>query len=118
MRLIKTFILLIVLIVIALFFLQNNTQFEQEVVFQLKFYIWDYIWNSGPVPLFFVVLLVFALGMLITMVMLGLDRFKLSYTIRRANKKIRKLEKELQGLRELPLATRPAQSDGQPPADA
>ncbi|MDR1242092.1 MAG: LapA family protein [Deltaproteobacteria bacterium] len=114
MRFIKTFILLIFLIGTALFFLQNSTQLEQEAAFQLKLYVSDYVWNSGPVPFFFVILVAFAIGALLSLFLLGMDRIKLGHRIRRCNKKIRRLEKELQGLRELPLAAKLDQNVPQP----
>jgi hypothetical protein len=116
MRFIKAFILLAFLIVTALFFLQNNVTLEQEVVFQFKLYLFDYIWHSGPLPFFFVILAAFALGALLTIFFLGMERFRLGHRIRAANKKIRILEKELQGLRELPLSSKLEQDIAQPPA--
>lgn len=117
MRFMKTFILLIFLIGTAMFFLQNSSQLEQEVAFQLKLYIRDYVWESGQVPFFFVILVVFAVGALLTLFLLGMDHFRLAHKIRNSNKKIRILEKELQGLRELPLTAKLEQNEAQTPAN-
>jgi ribose/xylose/arabinose/galactoside ABC-type transport system permease subunit len=118
MRFIKTFILLLFLIVTALFFLQNSVALEQEVDFQFKLYLSDYIWDSGPLPFFFVILFAFAVGALLSIFLLGMERFRLGNRIRAANKKIRILEKELQGLLELPLSAKLEQDIAQPPASA
>ncbi|MDR1125044.1 MAG: LapA family protein [Deltaproteobacteria bacterium] len=103
MRFIKTFLLLVILIGMALFFLQNSAVLEQEFVFNFRVYVGDYGWFSPPVPFFFVVLMAFGLGGLTAIIMLGLGRFKFGSRIRQNKKRIRKLEKEVQALRELPL---------------
>lgn len=107
MRFIKTFILLAILVGIVLFFLQNSSELEKEFIFNFKLYINDLAWTSGPVPFFFVVLASFALGCCVTILLLGLDRFKLSRKIRQSGKKMKIMEKELQGFRQLPLAPEP-----------
>lgn len=103
MRFIKTFLLLVILIGMALFFLQNSAVLEQEFVFNFRVYVGDYGWNSPPVPFFFVVLMAFGLGGLTAIIMLGLGRFKFGSRIRKDKKRIKTLEKEVQALRELPL---------------
>ena len=107
MRFIKTFILLVLLVGVVLFFLQNSSELEKEFVFNFKLYVNDLAWRSGPVPFFFVVLASFSFGCLVTFLLLGLDRFKLGRQKRKAEKKIKVMEKELQGFRQLPLAQEP-----------
>ena len=117
MRFIKTFILLLLLIATVLFFLQNSAELEKEFIFTFKVYVNDLSWTSGPIPFFFVILAAFGVGCLVTVLLLGIDRLKLSGKIRQSNKKIRTMEKELQGFRQLPIATELEQpKTGTPPA--
>ncbi|MDR2891947.1 MAG: LapA family protein [Deltaproteobacteria bacterium] len=105
MRFLKTFILLLVLVTTALFLLQNSSELAKELIFTFKVYVNDLTWTSGPIPFFFVILVAFALGCLVTALLLGIDRFKLSGRIRQSNKKIRVMEQELQSFRQMPIST-------------
>ncbi|MDL2306476.1 LapA family protein [Desulfovibrio sp. OttesenSCG-928-C06] len=107
MRFIKTFILLVLLVGIVLFFLQNSSELEKDFVFNFKLYVNDLSWTSGPIPAFFVILASFATGCLFTFLLLGLDRFKLARKNSQNRKKMKIMEKELQGFRQLPLAPEP-----------
>lgn len=103
MRFVKTFILLLLLVAMVLFFLQNSAELEKEFIFNFKLYVGDLAWTSGPIPFFFIVLVAFAFGCLVTLMLLGLDRFRLAAKIRQDGKKMKTMEKELQDLRQLPL---------------
>lgn len=102
MRFVKVLILVLVFFISMMFFVQNNAVLSQAVTLKLDLFF-DTAWSSIELPFYFMVLCAFLLGALCTMLMLMVSRLRAGAALRRANKRIRVLEKELNSLRNLPL---------------
>lgn len=118
MRFVKVLVLVLVFFISMLFFVQNNAVLSQTVTLTLDLFF-DTAWTSMALPFYFMILCAFLLGALLTMLLLMLSRMRASAALRRANKRIRILEKELHSLRNLPLeTTRKAPEPASPPVPA
>lgn len=118
MRFVKVLILVLVFFISMMFFVQNNAVLSQAVTLKLDLFF-DTAWSSIELPFYFMVLCAFLLGALCTMLMLMVSRLRAGAALRRANKRIRVLEKELNSLRNLPLeAARKAPEPVAAPASA
>lgn len=104
MRFVKVLILVLVFFISMMFFVQNNAVLSQTVTLKLDLFF-DTAWSSIELPFYFMVLCAFLLGALLTMLLLMISRMRAGAALRRANKRIRVLEKELNSLRNLPLET-------------
>lgn len=102
MRFVKVLVLVLVFFISMMFFVQNNAVLSQAVTLKLDLFF-DTAWSSIELPFYFMVLCAFLLGALATMLMLMVSRMRAGAALRRANKRIRVLEKELNSLRNLPL---------------
>ena len=102
MRFVKVLVLVLVFFISMMFFVQNNAVLSQAVTLKLDLFF-DTAWSSIELPFYFMVLCAFLLGALCTMLMLMVSRLRAGAALRRANKRIRVLEKELNSLRNLPL---------------
>ncbi len=118
MRFIKILLLIIVLVVIVLFFMQNTEVLGQYI--HLGFGLpgssaldaGSLYWELPPLPLYAAVLGAFVIGALITLLSSLMTRIRLGSELRRANRKARELEQEVNSLRKLPLQKN-GQSGGQ-----
>ena len=104
MRYLKVFLLVLIFFVVMMFFVQNQASFADPVVLKLDLLLIDPI-ETIPLPLYSVMLICFALGAFIVLLMLMWDRVTLSSRAmsarRRANvleKKLSKVESELNAL--------------------
>lgn len=104
MRFVKVLVLVLVFFISMMFFVQNNAVLSQTVTLKLDLFF-DTAWSSIELPFYFMVLCAFLLGALLTMLLLMISRMRAGAALRRANKRIRVLEKELNSLRNLPLET-------------
>lgn len=104
MRFVKVLVLVLVFFISMMFFVQNNAVLSQTVALKLDLFF-DTAWSSIELPFYFMVLCAFLLGALLTMLLLMISRMRAGAALRRANKRIRVLEKELNSLRNLPLET-------------
>ncbi|MFI3272014.1 MAG: LapA family protein [Pseudomonadota bacterium] len=102
MRYLKVLAFVLIFFVTMMFFVQNNDVLQQIVTLKLDFFI-NPAWSSIPLPFYFMVLAAFLIGCLCTMLLLIYDRLRLANNLRKANKRIRILEKEVNSLRTLPL---------------
>ena len=104
MRYLKVFFLVIVFFLVMMFFVQNQVSFAEPVALKLDVFFLPPV-ESMPLPLYSVMLICFALGALVVLMMLMWDRMTMStrlMSIRRKSgameKKIAKLEEELTGI--------------------
>ncbi|MDL2313494.1 LapA family protein [Desulfovibrio sp. OttesenSCG-928-C14] len=104
MRFLKTFLVLLVMIIVVMFFVQNNEQLTQPITFVFNLHMDGFSWETGPMPAFLVMVIFFVLGFIASTLLFGLDRFKLYSKIFKSNKKIKAMEQELQAFRQRPLA--------------
>ena len=70
---------------------------------RFDFYYFDYIWSNTAVPFFFVVLVAFVAGSVVTLGYLFMDRLRLKMDLSRCRRVVRRQEKELKKLRAIPL---------------
>jgi|GEM_PF-907275 uncharacterized integral membrane protein len=85
---------LIIMILLVTFAVKNNTPTKLYYYFNLE---------SPEVPLFLVILLGLFLGAVFVWIINLFERMKLKYIIKKKDKKIREIEKELVSLRNLPI---------------
>lgn len=111
MRYIKVLLLVFIFFITMMFFVQNNEVLQQSVTLKLDFFV-NPAWSSIPLPFYFMILVAFLLGALCSLFILVFDRMRIANTLRKANKRIRTLEKEVNSLRTLPL------KDNAPAAEA
>lgn len=105
MRFIKNFIMFLIVAIILLFFIQNSPQLSYNFVFGLDLYVPGLKWESAGIPLFFVVLLAFLLGVLLCVVAFLPERIRSVRQSGRQRREMAKMEQELKALRQLPLLT-------------
>ena len=103
MRFLKALWLTVFFFFSLIFFIQNNDVLSQKMSLKLDFYYFDYIWTNTAVPFFFVVLVAFVAGALVTLGYLVMDRMRLKMDLSRCRRVVRKQEKELKKLRAIPL---------------
>ncbi|MDL2285612.1 LapA family protein [Desulfovibrio sp. OttesenSCG-928-F07] len=103
MRFIKYFVQLVCLIIIVMFFIENSTQLIQKIQFKFDLFIPGMEWTFPEFPLYFLLLMTFALGALLAILSFAWGRWCIGHELRKANNKIRKLEKEIKAYRQLSL---------------
>lgn len=102
-RFMKTFLYTILFFLLILLFIQNSIPLSQEFSFHLNLYVPGLNWETIEMPLFFLVMLIFVLGCLFTMFPFFCDRLSLLSKLRKTDKKIALIEKELNAYRQRPL---------------
>lgn len=107
MRYIKVLLLVLVFFVTMMFFVQNHEILGQTVTLKLDFFF-NPAMSSIPLPFYFMILGAFVLGAVATFALLVYDRLRLANNLRKANRRIKALEKEVNSLRTLPLEAAPA----------
>lgn len=121
MRYIKIVLLVLIFFFFAIFIIQNNELLGQNISFRLDLFVIPPL-ESIPLPLYFVVLITLLLGALVCVLFLAGDRIKMSFVLRRANKRINLLEHEVASLRALPLTENayraPEQTEQKPAASS
>lgn len=107
MRFLKALWLTVFFFFTLLFFIQNNDALAQKLSLKFDFYYFDYVWQNTAVPYFFIILVAFAVGALVMLGYLVMDRIHLRRELGRCRKVVRKQENELKKLRAIPLETPP-----------
>ena len=95
MRYIKVFLLVIVFFFVMMFFVQNQSSFADPVVLRLDLLFMPPK-ESIPLPLYSLMLICFALGALMVLLMLMWDRMAASSHLAGARRQVKSLEKQLQ----------------------
>lgn len=95
MRYIKVFLLVLVFFLVMMFFVQNQSSFADPVTLRLDLLFMPPM-ASMPMPLYSIMLICFALGALIVLIMLMWDRMTLTGRLAAARRRVAALEKQLQ----------------------
>ena len=101
MKHIKAIISIVVMLLAVVLIVENLAQLSQKLTLQVDLYFWD--WKTEPMAFYFVIIIVFLLGILIASLYGILERFKLKKEIRIISKEKREKDKELNSLRNLPI---------------
>ena len=94
MRYIKVFLLVLVFFVVMMFFVQNQASFSDPVTLRLDVLFLPSM-ESMPIPLYAIMLACFAVGAVLVLLMLILDRIVVMGRLSAAHRKITALEKKL-----------------------
>ncbi len=97
MRFFKALFLLVMFVVAMLFFVQNIQTLNTEITLVLNVFVAH--WQTVPLPLYWLVLLPFALGCLLMIVYFGLEKLRMSQDLRAARAQTAQLQKELAAMR-------------------
>lgn len=94
MRYIKVFLLIFVFFLVMMFFVQNQASFADPVVLKMDTFFWGPI-ESYPTPMYALMLLAFATGAFLVLLMLMWDRMSLSSAASTARRKAASMEKRV-----------------------
>ncbi len=98
MRFIKALVLLIVFFFGLLFFVQNGDVLGKQMVLSFTLYLAP-PWTSVELPFYFVVIVAFAVGMLLGIFYLFMDRMRLHSELRRTRKSAAAAQSEATALK-------------------
>jgi uncharacterized integral membrane protein len=101
MKHIKAIISIVLMLLAVVLIVENLAQLSQKLTLQVDLYFWD--WKTEPMAFYFVIIIVFLLGILIASLYGIFERFKLKKEIRIISKEKREKDKELNSLRNLPI---------------
>ncbi len=101
MKHIKAIISIVLMLLAVVLIVENLAQLSQKLTLQVDLYFWA--WKTEPMAFYFVIIIVFLLGILIASLYGILERFKLKKEIRIISKEKREKDKELNSLRNLPI---------------
>lgn len=102
MRYIKLFINILVLGIVFIFFAQNYDALQHQVQLQIAFFFTSpYLFP--PIPLYMLLLCVFACAICIVLLIVGKEVFFLQIAKRKLERIVKEQEQELVQLRTLPL---------------
>ena len=113
MRFLKALWLIVFFLFSLMFFVQNQEALGQELTLTFKTYYFDYVWTNTKVPFYFVVLIGFCAGAVVTLGYLVMDRIRLRMDLSSSRRTVRKQEKELKKLRSIPLEATPLLESGE-----
>jgi uncharacterized integral membrane protein len=99
MRWVKTFLLIVALLVAIIFAIQNQSEVTLRFIFPWENHQWFEI-PGGSLPVFLIIFCSIFLGFIIGGMGELYQRFRLKKTLRQNRKTIEKLEKEIQSLRD------------------
>ncbi|MBW1672204.1 MAG: LapA family protein [Deltaproteobacteria bacterium] len=101
MKHIKAIISIVLMLLAVVLIVENLTQLSQKLILKIDLYFWD--WSTEPMAFYFVIIIVFLLGILMASLYGIFERFKLKKEIRIISKEKREKDKELNSLRNLPI---------------
>ena len=104
MKHIKAIISIVLMLLAVILIVENLAQLSQQLTLRVDLYFWE--WKTEPMAFYFVIIIVFLLGILIASLYGMFERFKLKKEIRAISKKNREKDKELNSLRNLPIVER------------
>lgn len=110
MRYIKVLLLAIFLFLALVFFYQNQEPLSQQMELSLNLFFCPPM-KSIPLPFYFLIIVAFFAGCLMSLSMLVWDKFNLSARLMRAKWRLNNLEHEVEKLKN---SQRPAQREGRP----
>lgn len=97
MRYLKIFVLVLIFFLTMVFLFQNQNTLSQEIVLKLNLFAVPEM-KSIPLPFYLLTLVSFALGALLTLLVLIWDKIGLTGKLMKANWKVRSLEKDVEKL--------------------
>jgi putative membrane protein len=98
MRYIKVLVLVLVFFLSMVFFFQNQKPLSQEVVLSLNLFVTPEMTSIG-LPLYLITLVAFAVGAILSLLVLVWDKVNLSARLLKATWRANALEKEVEKLR-------------------
>jgi len=101
MKHIKAIIGILLMLLAVVLIVENLAQLSQKLTLKVDLYFWD--WKTEPMAFYFVIIIVFLLGILIAAFYGIFERFKLKKEIKIISKEKRAKDKELNSLRNLPI---------------
>ena len=101
MKHIKAIISIVLMLLAVILIVENLAQLSQQLTLKVDLYFWE--WETEPMAFYFVIIIVFLLGILIASLYGMFERFKLKKEIRTISKEKREKDKELNSLRNLPI---------------
>jgi len=101
MKHIKAIISIVLMLLAVVLIVENLAQLSQQLTLKVDLYFWE--WKTEPMAFYFVIIIVFLLGILIASLYGMFERFKLKKEIRAISKERRAKDKELNSLRNLPI---------------
>lgn len=104
MRFVKVFALIVIFFISMLFFIQNNEVLSQAMSLELS--VIFQTWRSVPLPMYFLILVAFAVGSLFTLLFFLADKLKAAKQLRECRSRVASLEQEVTSLRNMPLEDR------------
>ena len=107
MRFLKALWLMLFFFFSLVFFIQNGEALGTKLTLKFDFYYFDYIWTNTEVPFYFVVLVGFLAGAIVTLGYLVMDRMRLRMELGRCRRVARNQETELKKLRSITLEPTP-----------
>lgn len=110
MRFLKALWLTVFFFFSLIFFIQNHEVLGQNLSLKFDFYYFDYVWTNTAVPFYFIVLVSFFIGAVVTLGYLIMDRIRIRMELARCRRCLRKQEKELAALRSAPAQAQPLES--------
>jgi uncharacterized integral membrane protein len=102
MKAVKWVVLLLLAMLLIIFLFQNYEAFLSPTTLEFRLRVLPPL-NSGPIPLYALILGSIFGGGVMTVVYLGLDNFRLRGTLRSLRRQNNSLQEELKSLRNLPI---------------
>ncbi len=103
MRFVKVFGLILLFFVSIMFFMQNTEVLTQRIPLQLDFLVGGLQFLVAPLPVYFLILVSFLVGALLTLAFFIVDRYRFTKAMKQKNVRLASLEQEVASLRNLPL---------------
>jgi putative membrane protein len=101
MKHVKAIISILLMLLAVILIVENLAQLSQKLILKVDLYFWD--WETEPMAFYFVIIIVFLLGILVAGFYGIFERFKLKKEIKIISKERREKDKELNSLRNLPI---------------
>ncbi len=101
MKHIRAIISILVMLLVVILVVENLGELSKTLTFKINLMFWSY--ESPQMSFYFVMIIVFLLGILIASLFGMLERFKLKKKTKKLAKESREMEKELNSLRNLPI---------------
>lgn len=112
MKVVKNVLLIILVVLIFIFTIQNRETLSGPFSFRLNLYVIDL--STGTMPLYSIILISFFSGLLLSAVLGWFHRLKLRVQYRTTKSLLDKREQELNSLRNLPVLETQHQSQDEP----
>ena len=109
MKHVKAIISIALMLLAVVLIVENLAQLSQKLILKVDLYFWD--WETEPMAFYFVIIIVFLLGILVAGFYGIFERFKLKKEKKIISKERREKDKELNTLRNLPIVENKIEDD-------